>query len=225
MVTALRREREREELREKILAAARTLMVEGGMEAVTMREVARRVEYSPAALYQHFADKETLIAELCRHDFAELAGLFMSLSQEGGPMAVLARAGAAYLDFARDFPEHYRFMFLIPKDIPPDSEEEANDPARNAYVFLHSVVEHGMAAGLFREEFESSHDVAQLMWAVVHGTASLSVCRPGAESWVEFRPWEVRARTAVRAGCFATARTPEIAEAALLAAFGEDGHG
>jgi len=225
MVTALRREREREELREKILAAARTLMVEGGMEAVTMREVARRVEYSPAALYQHFADKETLIAELCRHDFAELAGLFMSLSQEGGPMAVLARAGIAYLDFARDFPEHYRFMFLIPKDVPPEGEEEANDPARNAYVFLHSVVEQAMAAGLVKDGFESSHDVAQLMWAIVHGTASLSVCRPGAESWVEFRPWEVRARTAVRAGCHAVARTSEIAEAALLAAFGEVGNG
>lgn len=78
-----------------------------------------------------------------------------------------------------------------------------------------------MAHGLIKEEFDNSHDVAQLMWAIVHGTAALSVCRPGAESWVEFRPWEVRARAAVHAGCHATARTPEIAAAALKAAFGE----
>jgi|SRR5688572_3606049 len=225
MIIAARRERERTELREKILAATRTLMVEGGVEAVTMREVARRVEYSPAALYQHFADKEALIAELCRHDFEELAGLLLSLSREGGPMALLARTGVAYLDFARDFPEHYRFMFLTPKDVPPDSDAEREDPARNAYVFLHQLVEAAMAAGLVKEEFENSHDVAQLVWAIVHGTAALSVCRPGADSWVEFRPWEVRARAAVYAGCHAVARTPEIANAALEAALGEPAFG
>jgi len=221
MIIAARRERERNELREKILAAARTLMVEGGMEAVTMREVARRVEYSPAALYQHFADKETLIAELCRHDFEDLAGVMLSLSQEGGPMAMLGRMGKAYLDFARDYPEHYRFMFLTPKDVPPESEEERNDPARNAYAFLHALVEEAMAAGLVKDDFQDSHEVAQLVWAIVHGTAALAVCRPGTDSWVEFRPWEVRARAAVYAGCHSIARTQEIADAALEAALGE----
>jgi AcrR family transcriptional regulator len=221
MIIAARRERERNELREKILAAARTLMVEGGMEVVTMREVARRVEYSPAALYQDFADTETIIAELCRHDFEDLAGVMLSLSQEGGPMAVLARMGQAYLDFARDYPEHYRFMFLTPKDIPPENDEERNDPARNSYVFLHTLIEGAMAAGLVKEEFQDSHEVAQLVWAIVHGTAALAVCRPGADSWVEFRPWEVRARAAVYAGCHSIARTPAIADAALRAALGK----
>jgi AcrR family transcriptional regulator len=221
MIIPARRERERSELRDRILAATRTLMVEGGVEAVTMREVARRVEYSPAALYQHFADKETLIAELCRHDFEELAGLFLSLSREGGPLAVLCRVGAAYLDFARDFPEHYRFMFMTSKDVPPDSDEERQDPARNAYAFLHAVVSEAMDAGLIKREFESSHDVAQLVWAIVHGTAALAVCTPGDEAWVEWRPWEARARAAVYAGCHAIARTPELAQASFMAAMGE----
>ena len=72
-----RREREGNELREKILGVTRSLLVEGGVEAVTMREVARRVEYSPAALYQHFADKEALIHELCLTDYADFAALFL----------------------------------------------------------------------------------------------------------------------------------------------------
>lgn len=220
MIIAARRERERNELRDKILAATRTLMVEGGVEAVTMREVARRVEYSPAALYQHFADKEALIADLCRHDFEELAAVMLSLDRDGGPVAVLARMGKAYLDFASDFPEHYRFMFLTPKEVLPE-EGERDDPARNAYAFLHSLVEEAMADGLIKEEFTDSHEVAQLVWAIVHGTAALAVCRPGADAWVEFRPWEVRARAAVYAGCHAVARSPELADAALLATFGE----
>lgn len=210
-----RRERERSELRERILTAARSLLVSGGPEAVTMREVARLVEYSPAALYQHFPDKETLIHDLCQHDFTEFAALFLSLSREGGPLALLCRAGCAYLKFARDFPEHYRFMFLTPKDIGPESEEERQDPARNAYVFLHGVIEQAMAHDLVKPEFESSHDVAQLMWAIMHGVAALDVCRRDTESWVEFRPYEVRASAAIRAACHAVARNSDQAEATL----------
>ena len=51
-----RRERERQELRTKILDAARELFAERGYESVTMRELAKKIEYSPTVLYWHFAD-------------------------------------------------------------------------------------------------------------------------------------------------------------------------
>ena len=65
-----RRERERTELRELILEAARDLFVELGYEGVSMRKVAQRINYSPTAIYLHFADKEALFHELCARDFA-----------------------------------------------------------------------------------------------------------------------------------------------------------
>ena len=73
MGTAERRERERQELRVRILDAARELFAEQGYDAVTMREIADRIEYSPTAIYFHFKDKEALLRELCDTDFATLA--------------------------------------------------------------------------------------------------------------------------------------------------------
>ena len=54
-----RRERERKEVRKKILEAARGLFVAEGYDAVTMRRIAETIEYSPTAIYVHFKDKET----------------------------------------------------------------------------------------------------------------------------------------------------------------------
>ncbi|HEY1434684.1 MAG TPA: helix-turn-helix domain-containing protein, partial [Thermoanaerobaculia bacterium] len=50
MGTIERRERERQELRDRILDAARELFVEQGYDAVTMRKIAERIEYSPTAI-------------------------------------------------------------------------------------------------------------------------------------------------------------------------------
>ena len=68
-----RREREKAEIREKILDAARELFVSEGYEAVTMRKIADKIEYSPTAIYLHFKDKEAVMRELCDDDFLALA--------------------------------------------------------------------------------------------------------------------------------------------------------
>jgi len=65
-----RRRREGARLWQKILNAARQLFVARGYEAVTMRETARKIEYSPTAIYFHFRDKESLITALCAADIA-----------------------------------------------------------------------------------------------------------------------------------------------------------
>lgn len=212
MNTASRRDREKADLRDRILAATRTLLVEGGRDAVTMREVARLVDYSPAALYQYFPDKETLIHELCLEDFSRLAQLFLVLPSDGGPLAVLCRAGFAYLKFARDFPEHYRFMFMTPSGgSDPDSEEQRDDPAHNAYVFLHAVVSSAISAGLLRDDVGDSHVVTQAIWATAHGVAALEVCRRRNDAWVEFRPFEERAAAALKSSLLGFARDSSAA--------------
>ena len=65
MGTKERRERERRELRRKILDAARALFVEQGYDAVTMRKIAQAIEYSPTAIYLHFRDKKAVINAIC----------------------------------------------------------------------------------------------------------------------------------------------------------------
>ena len=76
-----RREREREEVRTRILDAARELFASEGVDSVTMRRIADRIEYSPTAIYFHFRDKESLLAELCDYDFRNFAHGFNAIAQ------------------------------------------------------------------------------------------------------------------------------------------------
>ena len=64
MGTIERREREKQELRTGS-STRRASSSPSGYEAVTMRKIAERIEYSPTAIYFHFKDKEALIRELC----------------------------------------------------------------------------------------------------------------------------------------------------------------
>src|SRR6188768_2297852 len=163
-----RRERERQELRVKILNAARELFAKRGYEAVTMREIARSIEYSATALYSHFADKETLFRELCRQDFSEFAqSLLREVASVKDPALQLYHAGIMYLSFAEHYPEHYRLMFLAEHPDLPPTEAERSDPTQNAYVFLHALVVALIDSGALRPELKDVDLVAQTIWATV----------------------------------------------------------
>src|SRR5688572_10720436 len=114
MGTTERREREKQELRTKILDAARELFVQEGYEAVTMRRIAERIEYSPTAIYLHFKDKDSLLRELCEADFLKLAEELVARELPEDPVARLRGAALGYVEFARRYPNHYRLMFMTP---------------------------------------------------------------------------------------------------------------
>ena len=64
-----RREREKGELRQKILTAVADVIAESGHEQLTIREVARRIEYSPRTIYLYFRNKEHLMQEVAEEGF------------------------------------------------------------------------------------------------------------------------------------------------------------
>src|SRR4051794_27023394 len=103
-----RRNQEREQVRGKILAAARELIVREGYEAVWRRKIAGGVESPAMALYRHFADKETLLRELCLEDFRTLRQAMDRIAADPDPIARLRRMGMAYVEFALEFPHQYR---------------------------------------------------------------------------------------------------------------------
>src|SRR5579863_7802837 len=95
-----RREREKLAIRTKILDAARELFAEQGYEAVTMRTIAERIEYTPTAIYYHFKDKDALIRELCDADFSALAEEFQKIATVANATDRLKLMGRAYARFA-----------------------------------------------------------------------------------------------------------------------------
>ncbi len=188
-----RREREKAEIREKILDAARELFVSEGYEAVSMRKIADRIEYSPTAIYLHFKDKEAVMRELCDVDFLALAHELTEIAGIADPLERLHATGTAYARFALEHPNHYRLMFMTPH--PPLGEEERlirkGNPEEDAYAFLKGIIAEGVAAGRFRPGLDDPELLAQVMWAGVHGVVSLQIAKCN-DDWVDWRPEDER---------------------------------
>jgi len=199
MKSAIRRRQHQDELREKILDAARELFVAEGVEAVSMRKVAVKIGYSATTLYNYFDDKEALLHALCDMDFGALHDSFKKIGRIADPIERLRKLGQTYITFALRFPSHYRLMFMtphIPRDEDACHEIERGDPDQDAYAFLRATVVEGLAARVFRDEYEDPDLLAQVVWSGMHGVASLHLIM-GPDTWVQWRPVEEVARTAI----------------------------
>ncbi|HEX7124588.1 MAG TPA: TetR/AcrR family transcriptional regulator [Thermodesulfobacteriota bacterium] len=178
MGTVERRERERAATRAKILDAARELFVTEGYDAVTMRRIADRIEYTAAALYRHFPDRQALLDAVVEADFRTFAdALRARVGDEADPIERIRLAGLAYVDFAVRYPSHYRLLFMTPRPERPGSASGA--AGRDAYLILRRAVEAALAAGRFRPDLTDPGVVTHALWAAVHGVAALHVARQG----------------------------------------------
>jgi len=193
--TKERRERERLKLRGKILDAARKLFIQQGYDAVTMRKVAQRIQYSPTAIYANFKDKEALMRELCTADFQKLADAFQQVAAIEDPIERLRRTGRAYIEFAIRYPNHYRLMFMTPRPAEIEADTTGKgDVQKDAYAFLISVVQDAMAKGAFKPEWKDADLLAQVLWAAMHGVVALRLHLVHSEDkWVDWRPFDATA--------------------------------
>lgn len=186
-----RRIRERQAVQEKILNAARDLFIKDGYESVSLRKIAEAIEYTPPALYTHFADKADLLRALCRRDFGALSeAAITAATATSDPIHRIMAIGRTYIRFAVEHPHHYRFMFMTrhPADVEPAPEDLAHkdNPDLDAYAFLRKSAADAIAAGLFRPELGDAELCAQVLWAGVHGIASLEITM-GGDPWIAWR--------------------------------------
>jgi AcrR family transcriptional regulator len=159
-----RRERQRAERYELILAAARKLAEAEGWDAVTTRRLAGLIDYSQPVLYSHFRGKADIMAAVATRGFEELAArLRMETANVGAP-DVLRNVCAAYLDFARSRPVVYEAMFVLPTKIKFASEET---PTALRAGFAELVA----ALGPDRRQPEF---LAEVLWSALHGLVVLA---------------------------------------------------
>lgn len=184
---------DREKLRTSILDAARTLFVERGIDAVSMREIAKKINYSATTLYNHFADKEALLQAVCDEDFLKLASGMHQIMQLPDLVERIKALGMGYAMFALQHPNHYRLMFMTPR-LPcnPDTTSiQQGNTEQDAYAQLKLVVQEAYEAGLFRAEITNYELIAQTVWAGIHGVCSLQIAL-GQEGWIQWVDIEAR---------------------------------
>ncbi len=106
-----RQERDREAVRRAILDAARELFVTEGYPQVSIRKIAERIEYSPAAIYSYFPSKDDIFFALAEEGFRLLAADVETLK----PLEPLDRLRAAFwnfYEFSRNHPQYFTLMFV-----------------------------------------------------------------------------------------------------------------
>ena len=147
------------DLRNGLLEAARAILEESSLSALTLRAVARRAGVSHAAPYRHFPNHEALLVELGVEGFHELRRYIIEAAKMVGPESErIAHIGAAYMRFIAKRPAVARLMF------------GSQLPNRDKFPAL------AHAADAIGEEFGMALRDSALglaVWSAVHGLAML----------------------------------------------------
>jgi AcrR family transcriptional regulator len=127
------------DLREACVQEALAIIDQSGLEALSLREVARRLGVSHQAPYRHYPSRDHLLAELVRRAFAAFAAHLDARPRHTDPAADLAAMGHAYLDYAARHPLQYRLIFGTP--LPPAQDHPGMmDKGRYAFGLLEAAV-------------------------------------------------------------------------------------
>ncbi len=108
-----RREQNKADLREQILAAAGEVFLERGYEQFSMRQVAERIGYSATTIYNYFENKDDLLFAVVDQGFERFsADLQAAAESETDPRDKLDAIGEAYVRFGLENPMYYELMFM-----------------------------------------------------------------------------------------------------------------
>lgn len=109
-----RKQRQKEEVRAGILEAAWRLVHEEGWQALSIRKIAEAIEYSVPVVYDHFENKDAIIAEFNKKGFEQLGSrLSAARAEQVEPEARLEAIATAYWDFAFQQQQYYQLMFSL----------------------------------------------------------------------------------------------------------------
>ena len=103
-----RREREREQRKEHILDTARKLLLEKGLNATSINQIAKHSELSVGAIYFYFRDKEDLFASLQLEGLDLLSqSIRKSVRPDCSPEDKIRSIAKAYLRFSEEHKNYY----------------------------------------------------------------------------------------------------------------------
>jgi AcrR family transcriptional regulator len=162
-------------LRDDILAGATELLEQtGSEEAVTLRAVARKVGISAPSIYAHFDDRQAIVNAIVDAAFADFnAAISAAFEASSDPLLRLRAGCAAYLRFAEERPNRYKFLFESQILAPRPGEPEIPAPAirTESFDMLIRAVQDCIDAGLSTSTDSELDSIA--IWVALHGYATL----------------------------------------------------
>lgn len=173
MGTEERKEREKLEMRQRVVKTAMKLFLKDGIENVSMRKIADKIEYSPGAIYSYFKDKGEIIHAIHNEGFEKLYALQKSLDNIKDPFERLSKMGRLYMKFALENPDYYDLMFIAKGVAEKISEKKEWDVGQRSYDYLKDTVKECIEEKYMIESDVDSATFA--VWGFVHGMAALII--------------------------------------------------
>ncbi|KQM40746.1 hypothetical protein ASE55_13675 [Chryseobacterium sp. Leaf201] len=130
-----RKNKEKMEMRTRILDAARKIFLQKGYENTSMRNIASEISYSAGTIYFHFKDKSEIFHELHKEGFRLLLTQLRVLDSVADPFERLKAVGRVFIQFAQENKDYYNLMFMV--------EESASDsPERGGFQIAKEAINH-----------------------------------------------------------------------------------
>ena len=167
-----RRQRNREEMKNAILDAARQVMREEGVAALNLQEVARRVGVRAPSLYEYFPGKMAIYDELFRMGVRIYAERMHRLNASTDSFWARSQAGLEnYMSFAQEYPELYQLVYErpVPGFVP---SEESMAESRRLLTMGDEIVEKGLERGSIVLGI-TTEQARDLFIAMMHGLTAL----------------------------------------------------
>jgi AcrR family transcriptional regulator len=158
------------QLRQALLDQAERVLRDGGVEQLSLRELARQVGVSHSAPRRHFPDRRALLDALAESGFLRLHEELLAASENAGKEFEdqLRAVAAAYVSFATRDPALLELMFASKHQEQAERLEEA---AERAFSVMLALILGGQESGILQSG--DPERVGLVLFATVQGIAAL----------------------------------------------------
>ena len=175
-----RRIREKERKRSTMLDAAESILLEKGLDHLSMEDVAGRAEVSKGSLYQYFQNKNDLVLGICYRATHLLNESFEEVLESNRSGLMLVRElGERYLNYVKDHPQYYSSMKFLDNlhssGVGGESDylELCTQNRQEGFRLMVEAIQRGIDDGSIKNDFPAEQ-LALLFWSTSHGVVTIS---------------------------------------------------
>jgi AcrR family transcriptional regulator len=162
-----RKDREKEEMRNLILETAYDMFLKLGYADTSLREIAKKMEYSPGTIYLYYKDKDALFYDIQTKCFDMLVQQYQKTAKLKDPLERLKQIGTVYMDFNIKNPQCFNLMFMLDAPLGALVKTDRWEGYGNVAGFFRQTVVECIEKGVIR--FTSPVEASLEIWSLAHG--------------------------------------------------------